>query len=382
MSKSEYVLDELLNFLGESVFQDAVKLFMEYNLAIFDPNLSEDQYFQEHYDVHKKYQKLIDDLLDAFCKDAKVSKQDVIKGLDQLSSNPDIKEVFSLYFEQIMAANDFRVFANVITRHNIVAQQQVLFLLIKKLGRLPDSMTPQDVAAVAEAAPSLDPEDEKLLKEIVKKSLEEEIKKEEAKESVQHATFAKEEAAVLENRKAELEQDFIKMGLEDKGSAMPSKPSSKAPEPAKARGSSSKGRPQGQPESGNAKNLPKVGSGITPITGAQAASSWLAAAKSENTGPSNTMALLQQMKKMSPDELAKRQAFLNSQRDKLLAMKKAKREEKLADESTARARPTSARVARNAANPTLAADPEDEKKMAMRRAIANKLKQEVIGKHS
>ncbi|CAD5121861.1 DgyrCDS10326 [Dimorphilus gyrociliatus] len=281
-----------------------------------------------------------------------------------------------------MAANDFRVFANVITRHNIVAQQQVLFLLIKKLGRLPDSMTPQDVAAVAEAAPSLDPEDEKLLKEIVKKSLEEEIKKEEAKESVQHATFAKEEAAVLENRKAELEQDFIKMGLEDKGSAMPSKPSSKAPEPAKARGSSSKGRPQGQPESGNAKNLPKVGSGITPITGAQAASSWLAAAKSENTGPSNTMALLQQMKKMSPDELAKRQAFLNSQRDKLLAMKKAKREEKLADESTARARPTSARVARNAANPTLAADPEDEKKMAMRRAIANKLKQEVIGKHS
>lgn len=29
-------------------------------------------------------------------------------------------------------------------------------------------MTPQDVAAVAEAAPSLDPEDEKLLQEIVK----------------------------------------------------------------------------------------------------------------------------------------------------------------------------------------------------------------------
>lgn len=88
------------------------------------------------------------------------------------------------------------------------------------------------------------------------------------------------------------------------------------------------------------------------------------------------------MKKMSPEELSKRQAFLTGQRDKLLAMKKAKREEKLADESTARARPTSARIARNAANPTVESDPEDEKKLAMRRAIANKLKQEVIGKHS
>lgn len=34
----------------------SISIFMT---TVFDPNLSEDQYFQEHYEVHKKYQKLV-----------------------------------------------------------------------------------------------------------------------------------------------------------------------------------------------------------------------------------------------------------------------------------------------------------------------------------
>lgn len=89
---------------------------------------------------------------------------------------------------------------------------------------------------------------------------------------------------------------------------------------------------------------------------------------------------------MSPGELKQRQDFLRQQRDKLLAMKKEAREKQLKDaERSAPKRPMSARAARSAltkppALPT-AEQIEDEKKMAMRRAIADKLREEVVGKY-
>lgn len=67
-------------------------------------------------------------------------------------------------------------------------------------------------------------------------------------------------------------------------------------------------------------------------------------------------------------------------------MKKEAREKQLKDaERLQSARPMSARAARSAmsqkpvvAAPQPSTNPEDEKKMAMRRAIAEKLRQEVI----
>ena len=97
------------------------------------------------------------------------------------------------------------------------------------------------------------------------------------------------------------------------------------------------------------------------------------------------------MSKLSADELKKRQDFLKQQRDKLLAKKKAEREKKLESYESEkgpanRGRPQSARAARSAMSggrkaPAASANPEDEKKLAMRRAIADRLKNEVVGKH-
>lgn len=92
------------------------------------------------------------------------------------------------------------------------------------------------------------------------------------------------------------------------------------------------------------------------------------------------------LSKLSPEEIKQRQEFLRQQRDKLLAMKKEAREKQLKDaERLQSARPMSARAARSAMSqkPNLAApppstNPEDDKKLAMRRAIAEKLRQEVI----
>ena len=88
------------------------------------------------------------------------------------------------------------------------------------------------------------------------------------------------------------------------------------------------------------------------------------------------------MSKLSPEELKKRQEYLKEQRDKLLSMKKQQREKQLNIAEKTSKRPSSARAARKAMEMQQPAPPseEDEKKMAMRKAIADKLKLEVIGK--
>jgi len=91
------------------------------------------------------------------------------------------------------------------------------------------------------------------------------------------------------------------------------------------------------------------------------------------------------MSQLSADEVRQRQEFLRHQRDKLLAIKKEAREKQLreAERDRGSQRPVSARAARSALQTPAqqsAASVENDKKMAMRKAIAEKLRQEVIGK--
>ena len=87
---------------------------------------------------------------------------------------------------------------------------------------------------------------------------------------------------------------------------------------------------------------------------------------------------------IDPAELKRRTEFLKAQRDKLLALKKAEREKQLAEaeKAVAKARPKSARAARSAMGGRgggQAGQKIDPELLKARRALAAKLKQEVIG---
>ena len=87
---------------------------------------------------------------------------------------------------------------------------------------------------------------------------------------------------------------------------------------------------------------------------------------------------------IDPDELQKRTEFLKEQRDKLLAMKKAEREKQLAEveQQQLRSRPKSARAARSAMKHRSSKESDlDPETLKARRALAEKLKQEVICAH-
>lgn len=89
---------------------------------------------------------------------------------------------------------------------------------------------------------------------------------------------------------------------------------------------------------------------------------------------------------MSEDEYKKRVNFLKQQRDKLMEMKRREREKRLLSAASSQpARPASARAARSAlSQPDAVAESatpsEEDKKLAMRKAIANRIKSEVMGK--
>lgn len=89
------------------------------------------------------------------------------------------------------------------------------------------------------------------------------------------------------------------------------------------------------------------------------------------------------------DDLQKRREYLRAQRDKLVAMKKLEREKLLlantagSGPQSASARPKSARAAQMAIKNPLnmrAASIGSEKSMSARRALADRLKQELIEK--
>ena len=94
---------------------------------------------------------------------------------------------------------------------------------------------------------------------------------------------------------------------------------------------------------------------------------------------------------MTEEELARRTEYLKQQRDKLLELKKQERQKRLVTytEKEPKARPTSARAARRVtdgqeAEPQASGPPSEEdkeKKLAMRRALAKCLRQEVVDKN-
>ncbi|XP_064623790.1 cilia- and flagella-associated protein 36-like isoform X1 [Lineus longissimus] len=114
------------------------------------------------------------------------------------------------------------------------------------------------------------------------------------------------------------------------------------------------------------------------ITNEQAAANWLAGAMSDvdKAGVKN---MAEGYSKMSQEELKQRQTFLKEQRDKLLKMKQEERESRyLKAEKAASCRPMSARAGRSAMKSDSAAPAVDQKTLDMRKAIANRLKEEVI----
>lgn len=438
--RGDYVYDELLCFLGNPFFQVPVLTFMEAKCLIFDPSIEDSDEYKK---VHKEYKAVIQKLLDAFMKDTGISHDQIISALNDMNKKQDIKEMFQSLFEQFFAAEDYGIFVRLMIQKNIELQQQALAMIMQMQGALPESLKDgkSEPTSPPPAAPAPKEQygaqnEDAILKAVLEQSKREYEEEQKKKKTQEEATTKKEMESLIQisqvehsrleeeksKEKAKLDEALfgLSLGSQTPQTSTASKPPagntkpppSKPPTDLKSAPSISvtpaPAAPSAAPSAAPtpkpaepvptasvtaaiaSQKLPSVGQQKPQITSAEAAANWLKQSDTDTSQNKSSSPALQAaaaaMSNMNPDELKKRQEYLKQQRDKLLEMKKKEREKQLlAAEKSQPKRPMSARMAKSAmqegaSNESDKLSPEEEKKMAMRKAIADRLKAEMLGK--
>lgn len=381
-------------------------------------------------------------MLSSFLKDVGITEEQFMKACQEGSSSPQFSSINRDVFDQLWAAEDFEVFKRLMTQKNIELQLQALQLLqqIHNVQMpVPVTLQNQMPMPVHMAPPSSVPQtqgtdEDAIMQEVLKRSKEEFESKhkdatakpeqefertlaESAEESKRLAEIAKREQDELEKAlqasleaqkkqttEAEKLRDDVKKSP-SKGSPQPTSAETKpAPKPSpseskaatKASPAASKRAPKPSPVKSTPPTQPNSQtSGLPPLivqkkkadTPTNAAEEWLKSAKED--AAKNTSVTPTQSKEISEEEMKRRAAYLKQQRDKLMDLKRQEREKNLAKytEQQPKARPTSSRAARRVtageqvASPAAKSDEDEGKKLAMRRALADVLKREVVDKN-
>ncbi|XP_064602412.1 cilia- and flagella-associated protein 36-like [Liolophura sinensis] len=408
--KNEWVYDQLLGFLGSPLFQLPVITYMEARCIIFEPGTEDSQEYRE---VHKEYKHLVETLLEGFMKDTELTYEQILKALQDLRVQEDLKDIFQVIFEQVLSMEDFGIFVRLMTQKNIELQQQALLLIIHRIGSVPEIMQPGGGAEVNKTSTPVTEEDA-VLRAVLEQSKREyeEMKKTSDKEKEQLDAVlitSREEASYLEEKRAK-EQEKMNVAISqlsieadagsqksksNRGKVPPnlSKPPFAAMPVPSGRSISisaepSRAQPKVTPSFTHSTEAPPVPARPPTVSSSEAAANWLKSALSDANSSGNAVnKAAAAMGNLTPEQVKERQEYLRQQRDKLLEMKKREREKQLQNAAKdLRQRPTSARVAHKAisrggdvsseATPTSV---DNEKKLAMRKAIAERLKAEVIG---
>ncbi|GFN82346.1 hypothetical protein PoB_000885200 [Plakobranchus ocellatus] len=411
--RSDYVLDELVCFLSNPLFQVPVLSFMESKCLIFDPSTEDSESYKE---IHEEYKKLVDLLLEGFRTDTGLTHDQIIKAMKDLNSKSDLRDIFQVLFEQVLATVDYPIFVRIMAQKNLELQQQALMLISQMMGgSLPGSLVKdlerssggENVTRLAQQQNSK--EEDQVLMAVLAKSKEEyefekKQKKQEEKDLMVMIGISKVEndrlQATMKTEQEKLNETFQKsLSLGEQPLPVIKTPQA-AQKPALAKSASipppAAYTPKRQTSTTTApKPLPAqhdlgISGGDPKLTSAQAAAAWLKNAESEvHTSDAHSQAVkaaAASMAGMSEREYQQRVQFLKQQRDKLMEMKRKEREKQLLTaEHSQPQRPASARAARAAlgqggdGKDGKATDAEDEKKLAMRRAIADRIKSELMG---
>ncbi|KAI8787867.1 cilia- and flagella-associated protein 36-like [Biomphalaria glabrata] len=386
-NRSDYVLDELVCFLSNPFFQIPVLSFMESKCLVFDPSVEDSPTYRE---IHAEYNKVVDFLLEGFRTDTGLTHEEIIKAMKSLNSKPDM-DFFQTLSEQVLATVDYPIFVRIMAQKNLELQQQALMLISQMLGgSLPDSLREEDSHQHSQ-------DDDEVLIAVLAKS-----KEEFEREKLQSGDEEEELRIIIGISKAEnfrlqqtmkeeekkLQKTLQKsLRLSDEDDLK--KPSSKS---SLSKSDDFRPTPEAyQPKKQTTFDHSRLEENKkSNVSSAQAAADWMKSAetdvKSSDAHSKAVHAAAASMAGLSEEEYKKRAEFLRKQRDKLMEMKQQEREKQLLTAlKTQPQRPASARAARAAlkqvpSSKASAKNPEDEKKLAMRKAIADRIKSELLNK--
>ncbi|XP_066279313.1 cilia- and flagella-associated protein 36-like isoform X2 [Branchiostoma lanceolatum] len=361
MATSEnWVLDSVVQFLRSPTWTVPVMNFIEENCLVFDNN---EENKLEYTEAHVQYKGMVEALLGSFMEDLGITEDQFTEGCKKELLSAQAGTYPLGLFQQLWAADNFLTFKAMMVQTRVELELQALHMLKHQNG-----METDPKAREAMGGPGEEEDDEEaILQEVLRKSKEEY----EAKQKGQKPKPSSDIERVMQESKDELArmEELLKKEREMLEQAMKLSlecmPKVDGDEEKDGKAAEKKDTPQGKPATVIAQ--PSAPRKEEAKVSTPAKQSSLSAG-----GPGD-------------DELKRRQEHLRQQRDKLMAMKKKEREKQLQQYNQTNNRPKSSKLAEQVAagkmesvQPTPSA--EDTKKLQMRLTLAERLKQEVIGK--
>nr|CAB3228132.1 coiled-coil domain-containing protein 104 [Phallusia mammillata] len=396
--------------------------FVEENCASFE-NKEENKL--EYTDIHNRYKALVETLLGEYLRELSITEEEFSKACNQGKSAFENLEGM---FEYIWAADDFLLFKGIMATHNLEIEMQAISMSqgndVDIFGDFPP-MNPK--YANPEKGDFYYPDEKKEpipttsggMHHVLSQSKEEyqavvehqNLIHEKEESDLQRAIqFSKQEMERLNAQAAEEKRmldEAIQLSLEamreTSSNGTHSHPSTSSiplrqePLPTVLLVSSAA---QNSSEQHSPKKLKKTKTVVNakdpslpplqkPQGSSDAALDWIANAQKESmsTTATNPISpkrdipehLLNKAPGIDPEELAKRKAYLQSQREKLLEAKRKKREGELKEYQNGSSSQTSSASSKSS---TAENFEEKEKMLKARRALADRLKREVIQKET
>ncbi|XP_071833301.1 cilia- and flagella-associated protein 36-like isoform X2 [Apostichopus japonicus] len=390
MADNDWVIESVIGFLRCPIWRVPILTFIESNCLVFD---SDDENNLSYTDIHKKYQMMVETLLDSFISDIGIDSKVFLEAC--VTHTDKHAQSTTALFEQVHAAEDFSVFKRMMLRKNVELELQALEMIQKRNGVIPDILKPGEETKINYTVSAhAERDEEMLLQEVLRISKEEheahkKANSKEINEDLEKAIANSKEEEVRLKTEQRKEEDLLNQSVKKLVSGTSDLSLKEVDKPSTSAGSSSKAGTKPSSVT-SAPPISQTPASSSSVSGAEAAANWLSSAKSESVASSQVSARAAALASSSPAELQKREQYLKQQRDKLLALKKREREKNLSTftEEEAKSRPKSARAARQATSGldgssggmAAKSKEEQEKTLAMRKALAERLKQEVINK--
>lgn len=414
---TSWIVEGIVAYLRSPMWTVPVLNFVEENCGDF---IDTDENRFEYTEIHQNYKKMVEGLLAKYMKELELTEEQFSEACS--INNRDIAKLDQSNFEYIWAADDFLLFKRLMLKYNAEVQREAMSMLQQKyVGNQKEDLTFTEGNTQVM---------DKMLKKSKHSLKDKKLEKQEYDDmqlAIQFSKMEMERLNVLVEEERKLLEEAIRLSLES--STSQSNESSSNQIPTSTKNSETSMALTKPVEIGNSVDLPqgfsasslnspalykepskesKIDS-ISPLsaftpkstdvakfnsaskpsdlpplrtqkemTSSEAAAAWLEGAKKGITdSPIHNTHNTSELKPgaIDPDELAKRKAYLQEQRDKLLALKRKERNKQLSDYIEQK---------NGEANKP---DTSDEKKsdkedklLASRRSIAERLKREVINK--
>ncbi|XP_073195436.1 cilia- and flagella-associated protein 36 isoform X3 [Lepidochelys kempii] len=164
----EWVVDSIAGFLRGPAWSIPILEFMEQKCAVFD---DEEESKLSYTEIHQEYKALVEKLLEGYLKEVGINEENFKEACSSPLAKSHTSQIFSppkAILQPVLAAEDFRLFKEMMVQKNIEMQLQAIRIIQERNGVLPDCLTDG-----SDVFTEIEQQEMKILREVLRKSKEE-----------------------------------------------------------------------------------------------------------------------------------------------------------------------------------------------------------------